>query len=187
MSDGRKWKSVVGYEGLYQVSNNGEVRSLTHNKVLKNQISRTGYEQVLLYKNGHPSLKRVHRLVMEAFKPKEYDSSLPINHIDGIKTNNSANNLEMTTPKRNTRHAVKNGLIKSCKVVVQRTLDGKFIRKYPSASQAARENGLHHSQVSRAASGVLETSGGYRWSYENKRTRKRKKKDKFIQESFLND
>ena len=175
----KKRKPVVGYEGLYQISSKGEVLSLTYNRVLKNQMSPTGYERILLYKNGHPSQKSVHRLVMEAFKPSEYDPNLPINHIDGVKTNNSVNNLEMTTPKRNTRHAVKTGLIKSCKVVVQRSLDGKFIKKYPSASQAARENGLHHSQVSRAANGELKTSGGYLWSYENKKTR-RKKKNSFI-------
>lgn len=182
----RKWKPIVGYEGLYQISNKGEVLSLTYNRVLKNQISKTGYERVLLYKNGYPSLKQVHRLVMEAFMPNVYNHDLPINHIDGVKTNNSVDNLEMTTPKRNIKHAVETGLIKSCKVVIQRTLDGKFIKKYPSASQAARENGLHHSQISRAANGELRTSGGYIWSYEKKKTKRRKKEDKFILESFLN-
>ena len=184
-----QWRDVKGFEGLYKISSYGNIYSYTLEKLMKKQVNPTGYEQVLLYRDGKPFLKRIHRIVMENFSEEEFDHEMPVNHIDGNKLNNKVENLEMTTPKRNTRHAVKTGLIKSCKPVMQFTIKGEFIREYSSASEAARQLGAHHSQISRAASGKLYSSCGYRWKYKETKTKKRNRTKKvnsnIIQETFL--
>lgn len=112
------WKDVEGYEGLYQVSNTGLIRSLDRfdntNKYLKGRTLRpgkkeTGYLLVVLCKEGHRAIRTVHRLVAAAFIPNP--NNLPqVNHIDGVKTNNLASNLEWVTKSENAKHAVKLGL-----------------------------------------------------------------------------
>ena len=101
------WKSIRGYEGLYEVSNLGRVRSLkratTRGVVLK-QTVKHGYMQVCLSKDGTPSTKRVHRLVAEAFIANPMDKPV-VNHINGDKTNNAVSNLEWATNSENELHS----------------------------------------------------------------------------------
>lgn len=101
------WESVNGYEGLYEVSNLGRVRSLkrttTHGVVLK-QMMRYGYMHVCLSKEGKPSTKRVHRLVAEAFIANPMGKPV-VNHIDGDKANNAVSNLEWATNSENELHS----------------------------------------------------------------------------------
>ena len=103
-----EWKSVVGYEGLYDVSSDGQVRNARTKRILKNQMSG-GYEHVSLY--GYESCKifYVHRLVASSFLPESKDKK-EVNHIDGVKTNNSVLNLEWSTRSENMIHATKSGL-----------------------------------------------------------------------------
>ena len=99
------WKDIEGYEGMYQVSNLGNVKSLsrknTKGQILSEKLLAFGvvandYLQVQLWKNKHPKMKLVHRLVAEAFIANP--SNLPeVNHIDGDKSNNTVVNLEWTT------------------------------------------------------------------------------------------
>lgn len=109
------WKDVVGYEGLYQVSNLGRVCSLgssTNHKppcIRKLRKDKGGYLIVQLHKNKEVKTLKVHRLVAFSFIPNEYDKP-HVNHIDGDKTNNVASNLEWCTHKENFKHAVENGL-----------------------------------------------------------------------------
>lgn len=113
-----EWKPIKGYEGLYEVSNDGRVRRLrfingSHNfekiKECKQTLNSWGYITVNLSKNGKSNTKRVHRLVAEAFLG---ESNLQIDHIDGNKLNNRLDNLEYVTPKENTNRAWKKGLAK---------------------------------------------------------------------------
>lgn len=116
------WKPVVGYEGLYEVSNTGIVRSLDKIKdgyadstyLLSARIMRTRviqrYESVGLTKEGKQKNKRVHRLVAEAFVYNKHSKPY-VNHIDGNKLNNSATNLEWVTSKENSQHAKDNNLL----------------------------------------------------------------------------
>lgn len=101
-----EWRSVVGYEGLYEVSNFGQVRRLTR-KALKPDTDKRpngGYQRVKLSKKGKPTRFTVHRLVADAFLGP-CPEGLERNHKDGRKTNNSADNLEYVTSSENHRHA----------------------------------------------------------------------------------
>lgn len=105
-----EWRPVKGYEGLYEVSNMGRVKSLHYGKerILRPSDNSTGYRIVELAKQA-PKRKLVHRLVAEAFIPSPMN--LPVvNHLDGDKHNNCVSNLEWCTYRQNTLHAIKLGL-----------------------------------------------------------------------------
>ena len=103
-----RWIDVPGYEGLYQVSNLGQVVSISRNGtnggVLKFDKNNAGYHQVRLYKGNKSRVFRVHRLVASAFI---YPSEMDVNHKNGIKTDNRLKNLEYVTASQNVRHARK--------------------------------------------------------------------------------
>lgn len=118
-----RWKDIPGWEGKYQVSSIGNVRTLDYTITNKNGIKRGykartlrvkigpyGYHYVTLYKNDKPYRRRVHRLVALAFIQNPYGYP-QINHIDGDKTNNRIENLEWCTPFMNVHHAYSTGLI----------------------------------------------------------------------------
>lgn len=116
------WKSIKGYEGLYEVSSFGRIKSLSkirrggrynapmvyRERILKPNKNGQGYFKVSLCKNGSVKTGVVHKLVAVAFHGA---SCLEVNHIDGIKTNNDADNLEYVTSSENHFHAYKNGLM----------------------------------------------------------------------------
>lgn len=118
------WKNVDGYDGMYQISNNGRVKSFqprggdNNGKVrtgkahyLTPSLSTTGYFRVSLVTNNKKKDVKIHRLVAMAFLPNP-DNKPYINHKDGNKTNNAVSNLEWCTQTENINHAVKMGLIK---------------------------------------------------------------------------
>ena len=95
-----EWRAVPGYEGLYEVSNMGNVRNVRKNTLLRLSKDCYGYIQVSLYKNGRRTGLRVHRLVAEIFIPNS--ENLPmVNHKDEDKSNNRVDNLEWCTAKYN--------------------------------------------------------------------------------------
>lgn len=115
------WKDIPGYEGLYQVSNEGEIKSLSRKvknknnvdknikeRIMKKQLADMGYYKIGLSDyNGVKKNHYIHRLVLSAFL---YDSDKVVNHRDGIKTNNRLENLEYVTHKENLIHAYETGL-----------------------------------------------------------------------------
>src|SRR5699024_1513491 len=122
------WKDVVGYEGIYEVSNYGRVRSKQRlalgknncyrklpEKILKERINKNGYNRVALYKNGIVKNKLVHRLVLEAFSGK---SDKIVNHINGKKTDNRIQNLEYCTYKENSMQDRKSTRLNSSHVSI---------------------------------------------------------------------
>lgn len=113
-----EWKDVVGYEGFYQVSDKGRVKSLDrvdclgHARkgiILKQRVTKWGYMRTMLYKNGVSKQESIHRLVGKAFIPN-IENKEQINHIDGVKTNNSVFNLEWCSLSENRKHAYRTGL-----------------------------------------------------------------------------
>jgi hypothetical protein len=116
------WKDIEGYEGHYQVSNLGRVKSLErvvkrrHNttrtiteKILKQRSKPSGYEYYQLSGRGILKNMYTHRLVALSFIPNPKEKT-QVNHINGIKTDNRVNNLEWSTPKENAGHAMRTGL-----------------------------------------------------------------------------
>ena len=149
------WKSILGYENLYEISNLGNVKSLNYNhtgkpKLLAFKHHKSGYLTVMLCNNGVNKNKSVHVLVAEAFI--ENSNNCPcVNHIDGNKQNNNVLNLEWVTYSQNTQHAINTGLRldsnmrgiqgplnKLSKPVLQFSKNGAFIKRWSSFSEAAR-------------------------------------------------
>lgn len=173
-----KWADVIGYEGLYEVSTDGRVRTVQH--VTNGHVIRSReltisvyksqrYARVRLYKNGKSKDLVVHRLVAEAFIPNP-ERKPQVNHIDGNKRNNSVSNLEWCTQAENNRHAIDNGLqdpsvmIETTrKKVLQLDMGGNVVKEWRSLSDAARALGLQVSNISHCCKGRIGSTGGYKW------------------------
>lgn len=109
-----EWKDIQGYEGIYMISNLGNVKGFKYKTgfkehLLKPMHDKNGYCKVSLYKNRKMRMVSIHRLVAEAFIPN-LENKPQVNHIDGDKDNNSVYNLEWCTNKENIEHAIKTGL-----------------------------------------------------------------------------
>lgn len=102
-----EWKLIEGFDGIYSVSNYGEVRNNKTGKLMKQRKNETGYLRINLTKNGKPKCMRVHRLVAQAFIPNP-ENKLQVNHIDFNRENNCVSNLEWVTNKENTQYSVCN-------------------------------------------------------------------------------
>ena len=108
------WKPIKGYEGLYEVSNLGRVKSLKRwhhprENILKNKFTTDGYYETALLKNGKYKYIRTHRIVAQTFIPNEMNKK-EVNHKDGNKLNNCVDNLEWVTSSENQKHAYNLGL-----------------------------------------------------------------------------
>lgn len=173
------WKDVVGYEGLYQVSNLGRVKSLPKLKktptttfwtkeIIKTPHLCKGYLRVNLMGKGH----FVHILVAETFIGKR--NGMTVNHIDECKTNNNPNNLEYLSLSDNIRYGT--GIKRSaesrkdnpliCTPVNQYTLDGIFVKRYISINRAISENNFETENISLCCSHKRNQSNGYIWRYD---------------------
>lgn len=179
------WKDIEGYEGLYQVSNTGKVRSLNYRhtgktKVLKQHTKDNGYKRIGLNRNGKRTNYFIHRLVAQAFIPNPNNYPI-INHKDENKTNNAVWNLEWCTYEYNNNYGTikeklskakkgkfKGGNNSNAKPVLMFTLDGNFIRKFGCAGDANEYLGKPRSRdsISNCARGKYKTAYGYIWKYE---------------------
>ena len=165
------WKPIRGYEGLYEVSNLGNVRGLVRDwdnrtKAIRNMrqhVSKTGYLSLRLCKDGKTKLCKVHRLVAEAFL--ENPSSFPfVNHLDGNKLNNNVSNLEWCSASRNIQHAYDTGL-KKTRHVLQINKDGEIIQVWDNMSKASESSGVGIPHIYQCCAGQRLTAGGYKWAY----------------------
>lgn len=163
------WKDIPGYEGLYQASNLGKIRSLYNYRkynVLTPRIKR-GYYQIGLRKNGVRKWHQVHRLVANTFISNE--NNLPqVNHKDENRLNNCVDNLEWCTASYNNCYGNRIEKVKSktSKPICQYDLKGNFIKEYPSISCVERELKINKSSVSLCANGIYRKANGFIWKFK---------------------
>lgn len=167
--DGRIWKDVKGYENLYQVSNDGLVRT-SHKglwEILSAGRTKHGYYNVLLYKDGKRKNERVHRLVASAFIPNPNNYPY-INHKDENPSNNHVDNLEWCTAEYNINYGTCKERIanSNSKPILKYDLDGNFICEYKSLAEAERIEGIDHATISMSCSGRVSYQCGFIWIYE---------------------
>ena len=172
-----EWKDIEGYEGLYQVSNCGRVKSTqywngTYERILTNNKDKNGYLSVALFKEGKRKWFFVHRLVAQAFLENP-DNLNEVNHINENNTDNRAENLEYCSRKYNCNYGTRNQRIvektkngKLSKTVYQYTLDSKFIAEYPSTQEVERQLGYSSSNIRTCCRGKQKTAYGYKWTYK---------------------
>ena len=167
------WKPIKGYEGLYEVSNLGRVKSLKFGKerMLKVSKDKKGYLHVVLCKNGILKTYYVHRLVAEAFIDNT-DNLPQVNHKDENPQNNIYTNLEWCDRKYNCNYGTRNERIsekmtngKLSKPVLQYTLDGELVKEWSSTHECGR-NGYNRGNVWACCLGRLKTYKGFIWKYK---------------------
>lgn len=170
------WKPVVGYEKFYEVSNEGEIRSLPRmvhggrgvyyekpGRIRKKILNKSnGYYMMFLCGETDKKCVYVHRIVAQAFceNPNNYEL---VNHINEIKTDNRAKNLEWCSKEYNNRFNGKDQ--RSCKAIEQFSLDGKFIASWSGAREASKALGIEYKNISAACTGKRNTAGGYKWRF----------------------
>lgn len=183
-----EFRDIPGYEGLYQVSNLGRVRSIKRtiphlsghrtieDRILIPSINPYGYYQTGLSKDFKCLKITLHRLIAKAFIPNPYNKP-QVNHIDGNKLNNSIDNLEWCTQRENMLHASKMGLMGTpnkgrtginnhlSKSVVQMNISGDIIAIFDAIMDAERATGIYHSSISAACLGKNKTAGGFKWKH----------------------
>lgn len=158
------WKDVRGYEGKYQVSNLGRVRSTA---ILNEFTHNRGYKYVNLFKNKQTKHKYVHRLVAEAFIPNP-DNLKTVNHINEQKNDNNTSNLEWMSYYSNNHHgtAIQRRSITRGKKVLQFSLSGEFIKEWNSAREIERELGYSNVGVNQCCRGILKKSKNFIWRFK---------------------
>lgn len=177
MMNNEVWKDVLGYEGLYQVSNLGRVKSLNYNKTKEEkvlQLQEYDYIRVQLWKNGNCKFKQVHRLEYEAFYGP-IPEGMQVNHINENKHDNRLENLNLMTPKENInwgtgQERAHKKLINhpnTSRMIVQYSLDGKVIKDdWQSQKEIERVLGYYQRNISACCRGKLHTYKGFVWRYK---------------------
>lgn len=179
------WKPVVGYEGFYEVSNIGRVRSLARivecndgrkrkikDRILKGSSYSGGYSGVTLHKDGCTKTANIHRIVAEAFVPNPLEKE-EVNHKDENPSNNHASNLEWVTHKENLNYGTRQERARKAiveaqgRAVWQLSRDGELVAEYESLSAACNATGTHVPNIVKCAKGIYKTAGGYIWKYKD--------------------
>lgn len=172
------WADIPGYEGAYQVSDFGDVRSLDRvvnhkrwgtmkrkGKMLKQVKNSDGYPGVYLYRDGEMTRQPVHRLVAELFCEKTGDD-LEVNHRNENKEDNRASNLEWITHADNVRYGTGNPRrAKSLSIPVIATREDGTELRFESCADAARTLGILRGEISRCCRGIYKSYKCMKWRY----------------------
>lgn len=185
------WKDIKGYEGLYQVSNFGRIKSINrtinHNKgngnrilngrILKCWYDKNNYARISLSKNGKVTKYLVHYITASTFIPNP-DNKPCIDHIDTNPSNNNVENLRWCTQKENCNNPITKIKMRknsSCsKPVLQFSKEGELIKKWDSTMDIQRELGISNTCISYCCTGKNKTARGFKWHYHYKSIWKKK-------------
>lgn len=172
------WKPIEGYEGLYEVSSIGRIKTVAgkwrKEKIRKTYTYKKGYIRVVLSKGNKLHTYQVHRLVAQAFLPNP--NNLPVvNHKDRNPSNNCVDNLEWCTHQYNIhwdgalerRAETQRKYNRRSIPVSQYSLDGEFIATYPSIKEAARQTGSDNGNISGCLAGRQKKHNGFIWKRTN--------------------
>jgi hypothetical protein len=175
------WKDIEGYDGAYQVSNMGRVKSVARvttrlcqygireyripERIMRTRFGTSGYLCVNLHHEGKQVTEMIHRLVALHFC-KGYADGMTVNHIDEVKTNNRADNLEWMSRADNVRYGTGSQRKRTpMRKVEQLTTDGQHVAYFDSMSEAAEKSGCPLSSIHRCCYGRQETTNGYRFKF----------------------
>ena len=165
------WKDIKGYEGLYQISNLGRVKTLKpgYNKIKTNiktpRKCHDGYYRISLYKNKKIKTYHIHKLVALHFIPNVNNYSC-INHKDENKLNNNVNNLEWCTKRYNNIYSI-NKRKKYKKGVLQYDKNNNFIKEWSSMTEASRKLNISRNSIFRCCNNTQKSAGNFIWKYIN--------------------
>ena len=161
------WHDIDGYEGLYQISNKGNVKSLKWGKerILRPGIDAYGYYQIILCNDNVRKTFKLHRLVAQAFIPNLYNKP-QVNHLDENKKNNCVDNLEWATAKENINYGTRNE--RASRKILQYSKSGEFIREWQGALEVERVLGIDNSHINACCRGKRKSAGGFIWKYKEK-------------------
>lgn len=169
------WKPVLGYEGLYEISNLGRVKSLNYNhtgkeQILKQKLNKFNRLNVTLYKHKKQKMHQVHRLVWEAFNG-EIPTEFQINHIDENPKNNDLNNLNLMTPKENSNWGthIERVAQKTRKKIQQFDLNGNLVTEFSSLTEASEHLNMGYKacgNISNCLKGRYRHAYGFIWKYK---------------------
>ena len=163
-----EWRDIEGYEGLYQVSNLGRVKSLNYRgckgntSILKPRLTKKGYETINLCKDGKVKNVKIHRLVARTFIPNPNNYS-QVNHKDENKTNNNVKNLEWCTNKYNLNYGTRNK--RAAKTMGKKIVCVATGEIFNGIREASRKYNIDRSDISKCCQGKRKTAGGYKWEY----------------------
>lgn len=185
------WKDIKGYEGKYMVSNQGRVMSLGRDvmfgghlrhiepKILKPNKYPIGYLYVIFFPNNKAKIKKIHRLVAEAFIPNPENKPC-VNHINGRKDDNRVENLEWCSYSENTQHSMyvlghdhvyrinkgKFGKDNPNSKIILQIKNGFVIAEFYGAAEAQRKTGVDASGIIKCCKNKQQNTGGYQWKYK---------------------
>lgn len=163
------WKAIPGYEGLYEVSDQGRVKSLWYGqtRIMKPEKQGCGYLRVMLCKDGQRKMLLVHRLVAEAFIPNP-NNLKTVNHKDENKENNTVSNLEWMTMRDNLNYGTHNKRVAEAHSKQVQMFDkstGNLLTTFSSAHEAKRVTGISQGNICACCNGKRKSAGGYNWRF----------------------
>lgn len=186
-----EWRNIKGYDGRYQISSFGRIKSLERyvdrkkqgklkikERIMIPRLTKTGYYRIGLCANNKLKMFCIHRLVAETFIPNS-EKKPQVNHKNGIKNDNKVSNLEWVTNSENQKHSFeylnkkplwkgKTGILHNrSKSVYQINKKGIILNEFGSIAEAERTTNISSSSISSCCLGKRKTAGGYKWRYIN--------------------